>query len=442
MSTVEHLPPDTAALAARYGTPLYLYELDAVDAAAEDLRRALPAPSTLYYSLKANPHPILARALRGRGTNAEISSSGELASALTAGYAGADCLYTGPGKSAGEIAIALAAGVRLFSVESARDYHRVAEVAAAHDTTAECLVRVNTLRARGSTGLRMTGQASQFGVDSELLVAGAEQFEPRAGARVIGLHFFSQSNVNNPDDLAAEARANIEHAAWLRDEAGIELRMVDLGGGFAAPYARTGRRPDYSDVRAGIEECLDSRLGGWRTGRIRIAFESGRYLVADCGRLVASVADVKRSRDRRFAVLDSGINHLGGLAGLGRLLPIAATVVRAGDPRPAPVPDSDGPLTVVGPLCTPADLLARESTIGPLVAGDLVEVPNVGAYGLTASLIGFLSRPAAAEVVLRGGDPVDASRLELHRTALTAPHTGPDLVPRHPANRQSNGATR
>lgn len=433
MSILEHPRPDTAALAARYGTPLYLYELDDVDAAADDLRRALPAPSTLYYSLKANPHPVLARALRGSGAHAEISSSGELASALAAGYAGADCLYTGPGKSAGEIAAALAAGVRLFSVESACDYRRVSEVAAAHDATAECLVRVNTPRIHGSAGLRMTGQASQFGMDSELLTAGAEQFGVRAGARVIGLHFFSQSNVTNPDDLVAEARANIEHAARLRDEAGIDLRMVDLGGGFAAPYARAGRRPDYRDVRARIEECLDSRLGGWRSGRIRIAFESGRYLVADCGRLIASVVDVKRSRDRMFAVLDSGINHLGGLAGLGRLLPIAASVVRVDGPQPTQVPDRDGSLTLVGPLCTPADLLARESTTGPLSAGDLVEVPNVGAYGLTASLIGFLSRPAATEVVLRGGDPVDASRLHLHRAALTAQPES-ELVPRHQAN--------
>lgn len=405
--------PDLDDLARRFGTPAYLYELDEVDAAVAGLRAALPDGALLYYSLKANPHPVLAGALRQAGCHAEISSTGELAAALEAGFTGDRCLYTGPGKSRAEIAAAIGAGVLGFSVESVADYRKVTDTAAAHGSTVDCLVRVNARRAHGGSGLRMTGVPSQFGLDADEVAARPERFAPRPGGRVTGLHFFSLSNARDAGTIAAEALANLEQAARLRDESGLEPKVLDLGGGFAAPYANPGTRQDYSELRPLIESGLDEHFPGWRAGDPVVAFESGRYLTGTCGRLLATVADVKRSRDRTFVVLDSGINHLGGLAGLGRLLPMAAVPVAASD-TPATV---DG-VTVVGPLCTPADLLSRDCATGTFRPGELVVIPNVGAYGLTASLIGFLGRPAAAEIVLRGGVTLDASRLELRRTPI------------------------
>lgn len=420
--------PSVRQLADRYGTPVYLYELDKVDAAASGLWRALPEPAVLYYSLKANPHPLLSRTLRAASCHAEISSSGELTAAREAGFDGEHCLYTGPGKTGQEIAAALAAGVRRFSVESVADYHRVAAVAAAAGVTTDCLVRVNTLRAKGASSLRMSGAATQFGVDVSVLTEHHAAFAARPGGQVIGLHFFSVSNASSEAAVAEEVLASIATAARLRDGAGIDLRVVDLGGGFAAPYAQEGRLPDYGGLRQLIESGLDQHLRGWRAGDPVIAFESGRYLVGSCGLLLVQVADVKRSQDRTFVVLDSGINHLGGLSGLGRLLPVTATVMPAEEPDTLPERGIavGRRATMVGPLCTPADVLARDAPLGTLDRGDLVAIPNVGAYGLTASLIGFLSRPVAAEVVLRGGSPLDASRVELRRVPIHphAPRTG------------------
>ncbi|MGB3441077.1 MAG: alanine racemase [Actinophytocola sp.] len=405
-------------LADRFGTPAYVYELADVDAAAQVLRRALPAPSRLLYSLKANPHPLIAHALRAGGCDAEISSLGELAAARQAGFTADQCLYTGPGKSEQEVAVALDTGVRRFSVESAADFHRVASAAEERGTTADCLVRINTLRATGTSGLRMSGVASQFGVDVAVLEEEPTLFAARPGARVVGLHFFSVSNAAAETAIVEEARANIAVAAWLREVAGVDLRVLDLGGGFAAPYAKPGPLPDYTGLRDALEAALDEHLAGWRDGDPEIAFESGRYLAGVCGRLVARVADVKRSQDRTFLVLDSGINHLGGLAGLGRLLPVSAAVVPAVGPPGEAALAEQVRATVVGPLCTPADVLARDVAIASARVADLVEIPNVGAYGLTASLVGFLSRPAAAEIVLRDGVLVDASRVELRRVPI------------------------
>ncbi|MDF9811454.1 type III PLP-dependent enzyme [Streptomyces sp. SPB162] len=398
-----------------FGSPMYVYQLDTLRAAREDLRCVLPEPSSLYYSLKANPHPLLAQELRVSGCKAEISSTGELGAALQAGFKGADCLFTGPAKGRLEIAAALTAGVRRFSVESAADLRRVGAVAAKANVTAECLVRINS-RSVGASGLRMGG-VSQFGVEAEEVLHKPDQFTGVEGADVVGAHFFPLGNARDEGALIAELTASIALAACLRDQAGMEMSVVDLGGGFAAPYAQPGERPRYPLLRASLETALDAHLTGWREGRPEVAFESGRYLVAECGTLLCTTVDVKSAHDSTFVLLDSGIHHLGGMAGLGRLL------------RPAATPCSDagtvssesvGRVTLAGPLCTPADVIGRDIPVRHLNAGDLLAFPNTGAYGLTASLLAFLSRPAPAEIVLRGNVVESASQLNIVRTSIEA----------------------
>jgi acyl-CoA synthetase (AMP-forming)/AMP-acid ligase II/diaminopimelate decarboxylase len=401
--------PPMAALMRTYGSPLYVYDLDRADAALTALRAALPSPSALYYSLKANPHPALVAAVRAGGCRAEVSSAGELMAAVGAGHRGEEMLYTGPGKSAAEIELALGNGVRRFSVESATDLGRVAEVARAHGATAQCLVRLNLAKADGVGSLRMTGTASQFGVDEEEVLAHPERFASRPGADMVGAHFFPMSNARDEDSLVDALTASVIAAARLRKQAEFDVTVVDLGGGFAAPYARPGALPRYPRLRSTLEAVLDAHLPEWRTGGVEIAFEAGRYLVGSCGRLGCTVMDVKRSRMRSYVVLDCGIHQIGGLAGLGRTLPASIVPDGAGDGQQA---------SLVGPLCTPGDLLAPVAEIGDLRPGDVLEIPNVGGYGLTASLVAFLSRPAPVEVVLRGGAVVAADQLHLHRVPV------------------------
>ncbi|KNB50925.1 decarboxylase [Streptomyces caatingaensis] len=406
--------PTAADLARRYGTPLYVYDLDRVVAARRDLRAALPESFTLYYSFKANPHPELARALReipDGPCRAEVCSEGELDSALTAGFPAAEILYGGPGKTDGEITHAVAAGVRTFSVESLGDLRRVGAVAREHGVTADCLLRVNDTSSAGATSLRMTGAPSQFGIDRETLAEQAAELSAVPGTRLVGLHFFPLSNARDEDGLIREFRQSIATAAALHTELGLPLRVLDLGGGFAAPYAVPGERPVYGRLRAALEDALDTHLPRWRTGEIHLACESGRYLVGDCGELVVGVTNVKESRGRTFAVADGGVNTLGGMAGLGRLLPLAVRL----DEEPGRATRT---ATLVGPLCTPGDILGRDVELPDPAPGDLVTVPNVGAYGATASLLLFLSRPAPVEAVVRGAETVSVTRLVAQRTPV------------------------
>jgi diaminopimelate decarboxylase len=231
-------------------------------------------------------------------------------------------------------------------------------------------------------------------------------------ARLVGAHFYPSTNAASEDDLLADLEATVSTAAGLARE-GLTMRLLDVGGGFAAPYARPGRRPHYSRLRDGLAKLLDRYFPGWTAGRPQVAVESGRYLVADCGTLVTQVLDLKTSHGRRFAVVDAGINQLGGMSALRRVLPMAAYPDQAIDDAQQPAID------LAGPLCTPGDVLGRNVVLPPGMAiGDLLTVPNVGAYGLTASLIAFLGHPVAAEIVVDGEQIVSASRLESRRVAV------------------------
>jgi diaminopimelate decarboxylase len=408
-----------ARLARDYGTPLYVYDLDRVLSARQDLFDALPEQAVLYYAVKANPHPELASALRegnGRTCRAEISSTGELSAALAAGFTGSDCLYTGPGKTAEELSTAMRAGVHTFSAESVGDLRRLGRVALAHDVRAECMLRLNGTPGRASTSIRMTGVPSQFGFDVETLPEVMDSVLGVPGATVVGAHCFPLSNSADEDALISEFEHTAGLMAHLGRELGLPLRRVDIGGGFAAPYAAAGVRPVYKNVREALEHAFDRHLPGWRTGETEVAFESGRYLVADSGVLLTSVTNVKTTGDLTFAVMDAGINALGGMSGLGRLLPspVTPTLVH---PRPsAGVGGEPRPVTIAGPLCTPGDILAKNVVLPQLVEGDVLAVPNIGAYGPTASLLLFLGRPAPREVVLRDGEVLSVSRLDTNRT--------------------------
>ncbi|MFC4517270.1 type III PLP-dependent enzyme [Streptomyces ehimensis] len=389
---------------------MYVYDLDRIVAARDSLVEALPDGFDVYYALKANPHPDVARALRegsGHGCRAEISSTGELSAALAAGFTGAECLYTGPGKTDAELDEAVRRGVRMFSVESLSDAEHVGLAASRHGAVADCLLRINAPAAGAATGLRMMGKASQFGIDSETLPELMPRLTAVPGTRLVGAHFFTVSNAADEAALIGEFESAIALASRLESELGLPLEFLDIGGGFAAPYAAPGARATYSRLRSELERSLDRDLPRWRTGSPRLAVESGRHLVAESGHLVVRVVNIKVGRGRTFVILDAGINALGGLSGIGRLLPAAVSLDGCEQSLVA---------TLAGPLCTPGDTLGQNVNLPELQVGDIIAIPNTGAYGITASLVTFLGREAPCEVVLRGREVVSASRLEYQRS--------------------------
>lgn len=408
-----HQSTAPAALAARFGTPLYLYDLEVLDAAHASLRRELPTPHALNYSMKANPHPDVVRRLHDNGCGIDITSAGELETALACGVSPRACLYGGPGKKSDDIAQALARGVRDFSVESLNDLRRVGWEATAAGATADCLLRINPGRQVHGMAMTMSGLPSQFGTDAALVLAEARAYLQVAGARLTGLHFYLGSGLDSVAVLLDQFEVALATTVQMATKLG-PLRRINLGGGFGHPFARMGSRPSLVGLQQPLRRLLDRHLPGWRHGEPLIMFESGRFLSAAAGTLLCTVVDVKRSGDRAYVVLDAGINQLGGIARSHRSPPVA---VHAGllEPRSGVA----APFDIVGPLCSPLDVWHHKTLLVDPEPGDLIAVANVGAYGLTAGLLAFLGHPAAVEVCTDGPTLTSATRLQLNRTTLT-----------------------
>ncbi len=382
----------------KYGSPLYAYDLDAVNERLQALQAALPEGSPLYYSFKANPLPAIARELRKQGVRAEITSDGELLAAQKAGFENG-IVYGGPGKSEKMIARMLENDVTHFSCESYTDAGRLSKMAVQAGVEITAMLRVNPQKAPDAR-LAMSGVESQFGFDEALLFAdGAAQRLKLPNLKVNGVHVYFGTQVGSVEALAKNTQCALETATRVSTALGFECQVVNAGGGFPWPYASDSAGSDL----AGLREALDAV---WKAsplhGKTQLCFESGRYLCGSSGTLITTVLDVKKAGSKTFVVLDTGIHHLGGMSGLGRIPRSALTLVNLTAER-----EGEIVADVVGPLCSPLDSLARGQKMPPVEVGDLLAVPNVGAYGLTASLLGFLSHQRPEEVAFRGSQVIE-----------------------------------
>ena len=396
----------------RYGSPLYVYDLDEAERQAKSLFDLLPKSSQVLYSVKANPIPEVCAALKAAGCRVEIASPLELKVVFEAGFAPDQILCSGPGKTAGLLREMLFAGVTHFSCDSWYDLERLAGVASATKKSAKALLRLQVSGApTGSVGVG--AMQSHFGADpAELLNGGAARLGALRGAELVGIHIYSGGQIQSADKLAS----TFEHAIRLAEEiakAGVPLRLLDLGGGFPWPFGTSDNPVDISALREKLQ-----RLNAQRrlTADAKLWFESGRYLVASSGTLLSTVLDVKVWNEKTHIILDTGMIHLGGMAGLGRIYRAVASIEPLVERDGAAIQSAD----VVGPTDYALDYVTREASVPPLKPGDAVAIPNVGAYGLTASLVAFTGSQPPAEVCCRGTSVVAVHRLRTGHERIRA----------------------
>lgn len=374
----------------RFGTPLIVHDTAVLRRRAAALRSVLPADATLLYSLKANPLPAVVAALQQAGCGSEVSSPGELAAALGSGGPGGPLFYTGPGKSEAELTVAVRAGA-VLACESAVEVDR----ARAALGPLQIVLRVQPTR-HSAAGLSMS-DGRQFGFLEEEAVRFCRD-KPR-DVEVIGFHVYLGSQLPDREALLAAFEEAVGVVGRVADAGGVRPRIADLGGGFPWPYATPGAGPELGPLAADLDRLVEPL----RAAGCDLWFESGRALAAPAGRLLTTVMDVKPRGDRTVVVTDAGVNVLGGMSGLGRVLRPGTRLRNLTAP--------DGPelvVDVVGPLCTPLDRLSVNTPMPLPHPGDTLCVDNVGAYASTAALSAFLSRPPAVEVVVDGDEVVGA----------------------------------
>ena len=389
--TVGGIPLDR--LAARVGqTPFYAYDRKLLSRRVAELRQHLPASISLHYAMKANPMPAVVDHMAREVDGIDVASGRELRVALDAGMDPQEISFAGPGKHAGELAQAIASGV-LINVESPTELKTIARLANELKATARIAIRVNPDFELKSSGMKMGGGPKQFGIDAEQL----PELLPTIAHPLVfeGFHIFSGSqNLKAEAIIEAQTKA-LALAVRLAAFAPGPVRMLNIGGGFGIPYFPGESRFDLAAVGVHLHALVDEAKRVLPEAELVV--ELGRYLVGEAGVYVSRVIDRKVSRGQVFLVTDGGLHHhLSASGNFGQ-------VIRKNYPVAIGTRANDGEreiASVVGPLCTPLDLLADRMDLACADIGDLVVVFQSGAYGLTASPGHFLSHPPAVEVLV------------------------------------------
>lgn len=387
-------------LAARFGTPLFVYDACVLDRQLEALRAALPPGFEVYYSIKANPNPWILRHFLARACGLEVASAGEYHLARVAGCSPSRILFAGPGKTQAELELVLKEGLEELHVESCTEIDRLAALADRSANSVAVALRVNPRSDTTGGGLQMGGKPAPFGVDEEDLNEAVARVLGHPRLQLTGLHLFTGTQILDVPVLIRQYRSGVAIARWLARRLGHPLRTLDLGGGLGIPYTESDRPLDLAKLREELSG-LASELAGDRMFRgTRFILEPGRFLVGPAGVYIARVTEVKVSRGKTFVIADGGMNHhLAASGQLGQVLrrnfPVA--ILTKLDRSPEATVD------VVGPLCTPLDVLARRLETPRPEPGDLVGVLQSGAYTRAASPLSFLSHPSPPEVLVHHG---------------------------------------
>ncbi|WP_077034815.1 pyridoxal-dependent decarboxylase, exosortase A system-associated [Pelomonas sp. KK5] len=381
-------------LAERVGqTPFYAYDRELLRARVAQLRDALPKAVKLHYAMKANPMPAVVGLMAGLVDGVDVASAGELQVALNSGADPAEISFAGPGKRDIELRQAVAAGV-LVNVESARELPVLAEASQRLGLPARVAVRVNPDFELKGSGMKMGGGPKQFGVDTELLPALLADIG-RMGLAFEGFHLFAGSQNLRAESICEAQQKSYELALRLAADAPGPVKFLNLGGGFGIPYFPGEQPLDLAPIGANLEALVARAANDMPQASLVI--ELGRYFVGEAGVYVTRIVDRKVSRGQVYLVADGGLNH--HLAASGNF----GQVVRKN--YPATIGNRAGSAareqaSVVGPLCTPLDLLADRMELPVAEVGDLAVVFQSGAYGRSASPQDFLGHPHCVEVLV------------------------------------------
>jgi diaminopimelate decarboxylase len=377
------------SLARRFGTPLYVYSADQIVERLGLFQQALAGRDYLVcYAVKANSALAILKLLADRGAGFDIVSGGELERVLAAAPEAVDrVVYSGVGKAAAEIDLALRSGILQFNVESEAELELLAARAAKLKTKARFALRVNPdvfadTHPYISTGLR----EHKFGIDIRRALG---LYRSVAGSRWLQAHGVSVhigSQIRSAEPFAAAVARLSRLAGQLRRQ-GIALQTIDAGGGLGIDYH--GGSFDAASKVAEYAAAIDRALGAFEG---RLLLEPGRFLVAQAGALVARVLQVKRSGRKTFVITDAAMNDLIRPALYQAHHEIVPVRLREGKPLI---------VDVVGPVCETGDFFARDRKLPPLDPGDLVALLDAGAYGMAQSS-NYNTRLRPAEVLIEG----------------------------------------
>lgn len=375
-------------------TPFYVYDKTAIAAQIASLKNSLPGKIKLHYAIKANPLPALVNSIQPLVSGFDVASRKEMLVAIQSGMPAEEISFAGPGKSDADLAAAISAGVNLHC-ESFSEYHRTVKIGKSLNTRPSIAFRVNPAFELKASGMKMAGGAKPFGIDEEELFEQLPKLNYNEFT-MAGFHIFAGSQNLNPNAII-EAHCKIfELANKLIELTPKKINYVNIGGGLGIPYFPGESHLELDNIAANLTQLLAEHES--KHNDIDIVMELGRYLVGEAGLYVCKVVDIKQSRGTKYLVTDGGLHHhLANSGNFGQVIrknyPVAIGNKYLTD-EPTEL------VNIVGPLCTPLDILADKVELPKAEIGDYVIVFQSGAYGATASPQSFLSQPSLTEILL------------------------------------------
>ncbi|NIB43113.1 pyridoxal-dependent decarboxylase, exosortase A system-associated [Pseudomaricurvus alkylphenolicus] len=373
-------------------TPFYVYDKRLITSRIQELRKALPPQLQLHYAIKANPMAALVNHISTLVDGLDIASLGEMRIAEGASTSAENVSFSGPGKSNEELREALASGITI-NIESQWELQRLLRMSQDAGKVPSITIRVNPDFEVIGSGMRMGGGARPFGIDTEKIPQVVQEVEA-ANVNFLGFHIYWGSQNLCVEHILAAQKSTLDLARRLSQFCSKPIRLLNIGGGLGIPYFPGDQHLDLESIGSGLGKILQQYP---EFNECNIIIELGRYIVGEAGLYVCEIIDRKESRGETFLITNGGLHHhLAASGNFGQIIRKDYPVCIGNRMQDS----NKEKAVIVGPLCTPLDILANKIELPKAGPGDLVVVYQSGAYGLTASPQDFLSHPRAGEVLL------------------------------------------
>jgi len=384
-----------ADLLKNYDTPLFIYDFNIAREKIDIMRTTIPENVDLFYSVKVNPNKLLLKKIKRFVAGMEVASIGELEKALESGVMPDNIIFVGPGKSNAELERAIKCNIYCIIIESVREAEIISELGQNLNKKQRIAVRVNTVYGNKGAAIKMGGASKPFGIDEECTIEAVEKIKKLPNINLSGVYTYSGTQILEYQYIVNGFEHTFKIAKRIQDFLDYPIEFIGFGGGYGIPYYENDEELDMISLRQGLEEVF-GRYAHYFSPMIRYVTESGRFLVADCGYYIVKVLYTKVSRGMKYVIVDGGTNFLAIASGMGKFLRrnLSVYVLNSSDDKKVEN------VTIVGPLCTPTDILSQNILIPKCKEGDYIVYPKTGAYGYSASPKDFLSHRQPLEIII------------------------------------------
>ncbi len=374
-------------------TPFYAYDRSIITQKINQFRQAMPDQLKLHYALKANPMPALVGFVAHQIDGIDVASGNELNIALNSDIPSRNISFAGPSKQLKELRMAISSGTTI-NIESFTELERIVLIKQQTGINAKVAIRINPDFELKSSGMKMGGGPQQFGIDAELVTEMLTRIKQH-NLEYRGLHIFTGTQNLNAESIILSHQKIFELATRIQRKTDLPIQSLNIGGGLGIPYFPGEQNIQLKEIGKELEQLILDFTNEF--GCVEIAMELGRYIVGDAGIYVAEINDIKTSRGTTFAVIDGGLHHhLSASGNFGQVIRKNYPVCIGNKMEQSTLE----PIQIVGPLCTPLDIMANKYELPHTEIGDLVVIYQSGAYGYSASPRDFLNHPQPVEMLV------------------------------------------